>query len=712
MERFNWKNFWNDPDKYYLLYAFSLNLVIFYYFVQWPILAGDTDLWYHLNGGRYIVENKALPHNSFFSFISPPREWVDYYWLFQALVYKIYLFSGYHGLIFLRAFVYLATLSVIMYFLFKKDAPYTLTAGIAFVLALYSLLLLSRYQLIRPHMFSYLFMAGFISILEFRQKPLLYLLPLIAVLWVNFHGVEYPVMLLITLSYILEFFVEHVKKRAHIKNEELPFIIPATLSLAAVFLTPHGSDLIGIPFISTALASLYILELFHIKWDALVSFYVIKGSPSYLTIFNLLFITSSIAFIATALRRKLRLSHFMMFIGGIFMLTKANRFMYEFVLLALPVLRTYMASISLSLSDSSRKFVPPIVVFIAMIVLPYPYLRNTFGDPPKFPLSPRNLPQGISTFLNRVPVGGTVFNHPDRGGFLQWTLYPKYRIFMDLEVPFLFTDEDLYSATSAFSNEEVLRNVIARYDPAFIAAPIRITLFKEIIKKIPEYRLIFFDDSDVLYVNRKFYPDIALKYEITGIDPFTLMDRKVESLEKEDEAFLKSLLGIIEIYPDGGLTNQLAAAIYIRKGDYNKGLPHAEAFIRNYPELYLGYKLKGDSLKGLKSFDEAIAFYEMALKRSGDAESKAIYKEIGLIYIEQQQNKKAFNALKKAINITSPETTYKDLYYFGLSAFLSGKADVAETAFRYANQKVPSSDTEWKEKINKYLALFERKGGS
>src|SRR3989338_4257043 len=78
-------------DRYYLFYILFLYAAIAYYFLPWPIVASDTDLWYHLNGGRYIMEHHALPtDSSYISFVTPPRPWVDFYWLFQILVYLLH----------------------------------------------------------------------------------------------------------------------------------------------------------------------------------------------------------------------------------------------------------------------------------------------------------------------------------------------------------------------------------------------------------------------------------------------------------------------------------------------------------------------------------------------------------------------------------------------------------------------------------------------
>ena len=92
------------------------------FFLRLPILSfGDSDLWYHLSGGRYFFSNNVIPNTGFFSFLAEYREWSNYYWLFQVLVYKIYELTGYYGLIILKAVVFVITLLVIAFFLLKDE---------------------------------------------------------------------------------------------------------------------------------------------------------------------------------------------------------------------------------------------------------------------------------------------------------------------------------------------------------------------------------------------------------------------------------------------------------------------------------------------------------------------------------------------------------------------------------------------------------------
>jgi len=233
-----------DIKNYYYFYILFLFCLTAYYLIQWPIFAGDTDLWYHLNSGRYIIENKSIPNDSYFSFISPPREWVDYFWLFQVFVYSIYYFFQYYGLVLLRFLLFLAIISMIISFFLKeyKEKEKKPLFYITVIFFLYLLLLLPRYQFIRPHTVTYLFIIIFLYILEIKPGKT-FLLPICAVIWTNTHGIAYPVMLLIVLSYIIGFFINRIKTKTHITKNDLSFLISLIMCIVAGYCTPHGSKL-------------------------------------------------------------------------------------------------------------------------------------------------------------------------------------------------------------------------------------------------------------------------------------------------------------------------------------------------------------------------------------------------------------------------------------------------------------------------------------
>jgi tetratricopeptide (TPR) repeat protein len=313
----------------------------------------------------------------------------------------------------------------------------------------------------------------------------------------------------------------------------------------------------------------------------------------------------------------MRISHLLLFLGGLILLLKGKRFVNEYALLALPLLRAYIPAIS---AGPRARVLKPVaaalsVVFMAM---PFFFMHYFFSHPPRYPVSARELPEGVTQFLKRVDGAGPVLNYPDTEGYLEWELYPRCKIFMDMEVPFLFTAEDFRTARSAYTDQGTLREVISRYRPVFITVPIETEGFKALIADHPQYRLVFFDDAEVLYVDGSQEPALALRYEIKTIDPFSLYSEPVVG-SASDRPILEELLSLSEIYPDGALVNAAIVTIYQRQGRYREAMPYAESIVRTYPESHLGYKLKANLFSQLHACAEAAPFYKKAIDRSDGA---------------------------------------------------------------------------------------------
>jgi len=684
----------------YVLFLLALTA---YYLLNWPIMAGDTDLWYHLNSGRYIFEQMSLPKNSYFSFVAD-REWTDYFWLFQVVAYKVYSVAGYHGLIVLKAVAYLATALLISLYFLRNTGEHRTNLFFMTVILLYFIVLIPRYLLVRPHIFSYMFIAAFLYILEFKPGKAKYL-PLLALLWVNLHGIEYPVMILICLAYIIESYIKRIRSSGNFTRDELYYVIPIVIAMGTIFLTPHGSKLLEMPFISTSYASQYIKELRTLSLEDLLTFRGTALSPNYITVFSLLLLASCMAVLKSLLAKRVRISHLLLFAGGIILLTKGVRFVNEAALLAMPVL----AANPVTSRGSHKQPVNPATVFLVafLLLMPVMFLKNIFPNKTRYPVSERNLPAGVVTFLKRINVGGTVLNYPNNGGYLQWELYPKYKIFMDMEVPLLFTDEDFYIAINTFTNAAVLRKVIDKYGPDFIMVPNINIVFKEIVKRFPDYTIVFFDDSEILYVNKEAYPEIAEEFEIRRIDPYTIIGQDINRLsDDEKREFLEELFKIVKIYPNSNIVNQVIAMMYNMEGKYEEAIPFADLIIRSVPELPKGYRLKGDSMMGLKKFDAAVSLYKKALARSDTQEQAEIYKKLWVCYTNLKQYDMAYGALSKAVSVFSVATTFEDLYNLGLSALRSEKPTEALMLFKFALLKVPEDNLTWQRKIKKQLSEF------
>ena len=664
---------------------------------SFPIVPGDTDLWYHLSGGRYILEHLAIPRDSFFSFVSPPRVMVDYYWLFQVLVHRLYTWWGYYGLIALRAAAYLATGLLMLRLVFRNRGPAQPLPWLVFISVCACLILLPRFVIVRPHLFTYLFMACFLMLFEHRS-PLTWCLPLLAVLWCNLHGIAYPALWLICGAYGVEALLG--------PRRDLRFAGLALLCILAALATPHGLELLRVRAVSTAGASQYILELQPLPPQELLSFHVSLLAPTHLTFFQVLVAAAGFAGLQGCVRKTLRLSHLVLAAGGLAALTQGNRFMSECTLLLLPLAA---ANPPVPARRMLRAVSAPVYLVSVglLMVMPLRSLMDFFRERPAYPFSAQNVPRGVVQFLKTQTDGGDVLNHPNMGGYLQWMLYPTHRIFMDMQVPFVFTDEDMFAASQMFVDATVLKRVTARYHPAFLTVPNTYKDFPTVIAHLPEYVMAFFDDYEVLYVDKTRHPALAAQFKLKALDPFRLVTQTEEDVGKDEpdpDALLREAGRMLAVYPDGALLSQVAASVYLRQGAYDRALPYAQTIIRNFPHWPKGYRIQGDALKGLGRFEEALAAYQSAVERAEPFARVDLLTRIAHVYVAQGRWAEAYKTFKRTTDIFSHETPMEDLYTFGLAALELGKTrEAAEMLGYLARYRVPPEDADWQQKLRHAL---------
>jgi len=390
---------------------FSLGTILLIsvcYFLVWPIVSfGSTDMWYHLNGGRYFFENGKIPQSGFFSFIAESRKWPNYYWLFQVFLYQLFTFGDYYALVIFRAFLYLATVIVIAFFLLRDETDDRRLLYFLILFTLFTYGLLQRYFVaVRPHAFSYLFIPLFLYLIEYKSRFLL-ALPLLAILWSNLHGIEYPVIFLISGAYLFEFLIGRRKGKAPLPKDMFFFVVPLVLTLWAVLINPLGFSLLQVPLHIPEYQFEYILELKSITFEDFFAFKLYPFSELVVATFKVLILVACFGCIKGIFLRKIRISHLLLFAGGMFLLTQAERFRYEAILLSLPLLKfNPLYSPTRHPLQISNKIVVGISLFIVLVSLAF--FGQIFGLRGRYPFSDTRFPQGAVAFLNHIRSGGRV----------------------------------------------------------------------------------------------------------------------------------------------------------------------------------------------------------------------------------------------------------------------------------------------------------------
>jgi tetratricopeptide (TPR) repeat protein len=145
----------------------------------------DSDIWWHLSGGRWILEHGRVPHLDPFTFGSEDRVWVDIHWGFQVLMSGVYRWGGVAGLILAAASAAGLTF-VVAVTARRREWPIAL----GLLCWVPALILMSWRFDPRPEIFTLLYIACFLAILwRVDQRPaLVWILPLLQIAWVNSQG--------------------------------------------------------------------------------------------------------------------------------------------------------------------------------------------------------------------------------------------------------------------------------------------------------------------------------------------------------------------------------------------------------------------------------------------------------------------------------------------------------------------------------------------
>lgn len=382
--------------------------------------AEDTDFWWHLKTGQYIAQRHALPAPDPFAYSTamnplayPGEDQVRHFnltheWLSQVMLYGVYSVGGLPVVVLVRAALLAGLCALVGVLAARRTGKFYV--GITAVFATASLAKWAAVD--RPMIVSFLFVAVFITVLEFRRG--LWLLPALALVWANCHG-GFFLAWVVLLAYCAESipFVTRwnfVKARAMPARERRRLWLVTACAIAASGLNPSGFGVVS--------------TLFSYRQSPLTA-NLIEWHPPYLWgepyAFDLLLYAAALLLIISW--RKVWLTDWLLFAA--------------FAAAALLAFRNIMligvlAPILIAAYFPFRFRVPRLAVWavpaLLGIVLATGVARGSFfqlrGAMWKFPV-------GAADYLLANHVPGRVFNTYEHGGYLIWRLWPQYEVFID-----------------------------------------------------------------------------------------------------------------------------------------------------------------------------------------------------------------------------------------------------------------------------------------
>ena len=198
----------------------------------------ESDLFWQLRTGEWIVSNHAAPHADLYSWTRPGTPWIAHEWLSFAVLWQCFHLAGFGGLYLLTAAAVATIFGLHFAFINRETRSPLLT----FLLCAGCAVVASPFFQPRPQLATYLFSLITLHILlEFRSgaataKRLALLVPMFVV-WANLHA-----GMLIGLALIGIFAIGEVVSSVVDRNRRLwpALLATAVACFAATLITPYS----------------------------------------------------------------------------------------------------------------------------------------------------------------------------------------------------------------------------------------------------------------------------------------------------------------------------------------------------------------------------------------------------------------------------------------------------------------------------------------
>jgi hypothetical protein len=366
----------------------------------------DSDFWWHLRTGQYIVEKHSLPvpdpfawttaeaHNAYPGEARTRQFNLTHEWLAQVIFYAIWRAGGSAGVVAARAIALTAFCALAGLIAWRRRG--NLLAAVAATLA--SASVAHTFALDRPYQFTWLLLAATMVILEFRRP--LWLLPPLFVIWANCHS-GYFLGWVVIGAWCAESIV--------LRRRETALWFASGLAVLGSALNPNGFQVLRtlLDYQRSYLTSLLLEWARPSLWPP---------SP-----FSVLLVAA--AGVLVWARRRVRIADWLIFTAFAAAALTAQR---NTVLVALvaPILIAAYLPWKIPVPAAT----PHALTALLAAGLGVGIVRGSFfqGHTALW-----KVPQGAADFLALHNVTQPMFNTYEYGGYLIWRLWPGQRTFID-----------------------------------------------------------------------------------------------------------------------------------------------------------------------------------------------------------------------------------------------------------------------------------------
>ena len=416
----------------------------------------DSDLFFHLKYGEYMVEHNTLvPDHSIYSWTPASNDIIYCTWIGNLILYGLYQVGGLPMLFAFRYAVLLGAIGIIWWVACKMKQSKKTTTWL--ILSVYLLASMSGTYL-KPEILSTFYIV-LLAGLYFSVKSGLWvklkgraflLMPLIFLAWVNTHGVFVFGLAFLFFITVGELINARVSRSNAFDRPALAYlVVAALLSVLASLLTPYGWK--------------YLSQLAEVLYKGNAA---LKTVAAYLSIFDdrMLFTHASQFWIGMVVSMGIVLGYYfyqqrsvdwgLLMLNG-FLCWISAQFLRTSFFWA-PFWALGMIYLISRIHWPQWSFIKPIIQTTIVLGILFLSGRAIYEASLK-PFMGRYLGFGIgyfnpvqeSEFIKRYKPGKRMYNSYNTGSYLLWDLYPDQKVFCDARY---FPYRDWYDEYYAFNN--------------------------------------------------------------------------------------------------------------------------------------------------------------------------------------------------------------------------------------------------------------------
>lgn len=396
------------------------------------LLNQDGDTGRHLALGRTMLASGQIPRADIFSHTMSGQPLAPHEWLAQVIFALAERLLGLSGVTLVTALV-LAAAFLLVYGEARRRSGLPLLALLVTLLGLGAA---SLHFLARPHIFTILFTAVWLVLLERMRdgRPLSPLwLGLVMLVWANTHG-AFIAAFVSGAAYLAEsLWTDARRQPARLSPLSRALLAGGGLALASSLLNPVG------------------LGVWKTAFDFLSSRYLVGHTQEYLppnfqqaAFYPFLMMIGLSVWLAGGQRSNWPVSQRLLLAGWTVMGLFSARNIPLYAVVAVPILSQALAGevrgrrwekleaviAAVEAQLRGRVWLPLSIALLILAVVFVPAVRDASRfDPQVFPVE-------AAGWIEQHPQSGRMFNYFPWGGYLLYRLYPHYRVFIDGQTDF------------------------------------------------------------------------------------------------------------------------------------------------------------------------------------------------------------------------------------------------------------------------------------